>query len=143
MNFRTGRNNPYYKDALGKWHVAAYAIGHLANDLIINVWNTYSTWYHTQAAGVSDENSGLIVLIGQIIDAIAQPSIAIASDSIETRWGKRMPWYVFGHIVALPCFYYTFNPPMWAIGYNKDTPKPNFWYFCLTPSFMNIGQGAI
>ena len=44
-NYNTGRNNSYFKDALNQNQVIAYAIGHLANDLIINVWNTYSTWY--------------------------------------------------------------------------------------------------
>lgn len=44
-NYATGRPVDKFKDALNSKQVFAYAIGHLANDLVINVWNTYSTWY--------------------------------------------------------------------------------------------------
>ena len=45
VSYVSGRLKEYYKDALEQNHVIAYALGHLANDLVINVWNTYSTWY--------------------------------------------------------------------------------------------------
>jgi len=65
------------------------------------------------------------------------------SDKTDTRIGKRMPWYLFGHIAAIPCFYMIFNPPEIAIGPDTSNPLPNLLYFLIVPSLMNVGQGAI
>ena len=70
-NYTTGRKGDYFRDALVFKHVLAYSMGHLANDLIINVWNTYSTWYMNQVINMNSYDSGLVVLVGQIVDAFA------------------------------------------------------------------------
>jgi len=53
-----------YKDNLERKHVAAYAVGHLPNDLIINMWNTYSPWYLNKCVGLTDHEAGLVVMVG-------------------------------------------------------------------------------
>lgn len=35
--------------------VFAYAVGHLMNDLVIQVWNSYGTWYFKEVVGLTDE----------------------------------------------------------------------------------------
>ena len=120
----------------------AYATGHLANDLVIAIWSSYSTLFLNKVIMLSDYYSGLVVLMGQIIDAFCQPIVSYASDNIDTPFGKRMPWYFFGNLVTLPCFYLLFNPPDWAIG-SENTPDPSVWFFLIVPGIMNIGQGAI
>jgi Na+/melibiose symporter-like transporter len=92
---------------------------------------------------LSEYDAGLVVLGGQIIDAIFQPLISYCSDNIDTPIGKRMPWYIMGNILVLPCFYMFFNPPDSVIGPDNDNPEPKFMYFMIVPSFMLIGQGAI
>jgi len=56
-----------------------------------------------------------------------------------------MPWYLFGHLCTLPCFYLVFNPPAQALddGSNPTHPTPSLLYFMVVPSIMNIGQGAV
>ena len=88
---------------------------------------------------MSDYDSGLVVLVGQIVDAFAQPVIGYSSDVTESRFGKRMPWYLFGHLCALPCFFFIFNPPDWALGENLNSPVGWTTYFLVVPSIMNIG----
>ena len=102
------------------------------------MWNTYSTWYLNQAIHLSDYETGLVVMVGQLIDAIAQPLIGYCSDNIDTRFGKRMPWYIVGHLCTLPCFYMVFNPPDSVVD-----SKHSLIYFLIVPSIMNIGQGSV
>ena len=123
--------------------MAAYAIGHLANDLVISVWQQYSALFLIETIRLTEYNAGLVVLMGQIIDAIFQPLVSYCSDNIDTPIGKRMPWYIIGNILVLPCFYLIFNPPDSVIGSNNDDPQPVFSFFIILPSLMNIGQGAI
>ena len=132
-----------YKDALEPIHGVAYAVGHLANDLVISIWQQYSALYMTETVKLTDYEAGLVVLGGQVVDAIFQPLVSYCSDNIDTPIGKRMPWYIIGNILVLPCFYLFFNPPDSAIGPDIDNPEPNFYYFMIVPSLMLIGQGAI
>ena len=143
-SYVSARLKEYYKDALLAKHVFAYAIGHLANDLVINVWNTYSTWYMNQVINMSDYDAGMVVLVGQVVDAFGQTLMGWLCDKTETRIGKRMPWYLFGHLFTVPCFYLIFNPPSIAV-YTDNAGKivANVMYFMVVPSMMNIGQGAI
>lgn len=132
-----------YKDALQRKHVIAYSLGHMANDLIYAVWNAYATLFLYKAVELSDYNSGLAVLIAQVADAFFEPILGYLSDRIETRFGKRIPIYVFGHFMALTAFYFLFNPPDFAIGTNISDPKPNVYYFLILPALMQMGQGGI
>jgi len=147
-NYETAVNREF-RDAIKTKHIIAYSLGHLANDLVITMWNTYSPWYLNQVMMFSDSDSGLIVLVGQIVDAFAQPTIGYSSDHTNWKLGKRMPWYLIGHFLTLPCFYLIFNPPEFAVGAPADdaasglNPIPNLWFFLIVPSLMNIGQGAI
>lgn len=126
-----------FKDALKSNHSFAYAIGHLPNDLVITIWSSYSTVYFDETVGMSGYDSGLVVLVGQIVDAIFQPIISYCSDNFDTKLGKRMPWYIFGNILVLPCFFLIFNPP------KSMLEGPNVSYFIAVPGIMNIGQGAV
>lgn len=83
------------------------------------------------------------MLGGQIVDAIFQPLVSYCSDNVDTPIGKRMPWYIMGNILVLPCFYLFFNPPDSAVGPDIDNPVPVFTFFMIVPSLMLIGQGAI
>ena len=68
--------------------------------------------------------------------------VSYCSDNIDTRYGKRMPWYILGNIILFPMAYLLFNPPAIAIGEDEDHPNPKLWYFILIPSVLNIGQGS-
>ena len=53
---------------------------------------------------------GLIVFLGRIIDAIADPVIARFSDNYEGRWGRRMPFMFFSGIILVGSFIALFHP---------------------------------
>jgi len=127
-----------FKDALERRHVLAYATGHLSNDLVIAIWSSYSALFLNKVIMLSDYDSGLVVLMGQVIDAIFQPLISFCSDNVDTPFGKRMPWYFCGNLLTLPCFYLLFNAPDSAIG-SEDHPDPAVWFFLIVPGIMNIG----
>lgn len=65
------------------------------------------------------------------------------SDTLDTRFGKRIPVYFVSVILLAPCFLLIFWPLPFAIGENYDQPTPALWYFFLLPSVMLIGQGGM
>ena len=117
----------------------AYATGHLPNDLVITIWNSYCAIYLVETIQLKHEHAGLVVLVGQIVDAIFQPLVSFCSDNIDTRIGKRMPWYIIGNILVIPCFFMIFNPPDYVVYDTEGNSDPMFLYFIILPSLMNVG----
>ena len=113
------------------------------NDLVIQVWNSFGPWFFLEVVGLSTSAAGEIGLVGQIVDALAQPIMGYFSDTLDTPFGKRMPVYLVSVILVVPCFYFLLAPPSFAVGGSYTDPEPLGWYFYLLPSIMLIGQGGM
>lgn len=59
---------------------------------------------------------------------MATPIIGFYSDKYETRWGKRMPWYLGGSIIALPSFICLFVYPEVINRADSSTAVQTAWY---------------
>ena len=92
------------RDGLKSKHVAAYAVGHLSNDLCAAAWFTYVLYYLQEVVKLGQDYSGLAMLSGQIADGITTPIVGMLSDKIKTRIGYRAPWYILGTLIVLPSF---------------------------------------
>ena len=73
--------------------------------------------------------------------------MGVASDKIDTRWGKRKPWYVFGVIFVIPCFAGIFAYPEFVNQFEPDGSVKNesfrnIWYITL-PALFNVGWAAV
>ena len=49
----------------------AYAVGHLANDLVLQVWSSYQAWYLIKCVNLGGDNTGLVAMIGEMLDSAA------------------------------------------------------------------------
>lgn len=112
------------RDGLSKVHIAAYSVGHFNNDLCAAQWFVYLSWYINKVVKLSPHLTGLCLLSGQIADGITTPIVGVFSDKINTRWGKRMPWYYFGFIVVIPCFAGIFAYPPFVNKFKDDGVTP-------------------
>lgn len=76
----------------------AFSIGHVLNDLTASVWFSYLIIYLSQVKEFSNISAGLLMLIGQISDALFTPFIGIGSDKTNglCNMGKRKTWHLFG-----------------------------------------------
>ena len=99
------------RDALEKRHHVAYAVGHFSNDLCAAGWFFYLVYYLKFIVNLSADYAGLAMLSGQFADGFMTPLVGALSDKIKTRIGSRAPWYIFGTIIVLPCFFGLFLHP--------------------------------
>ena len=79
----------------------AYSIGHVLNDLCASIWFSYLLVFFHKVLNFSNENAGLLLLLGQVADAIATPLVGYESDRIEGCWKytKRKSWHLLGGLV--------------------------------------------
>lgn len=87
-----------------------YGVGHILNDLCANCWFSYVLIYMTKLAGLSERNAGLVLLIGQVADALFTLIIGYSCDKTKITWyGKRKLWHGIGTICVLISFPFVFN----------------------------------
>lgn len=83
----------------------AYGVGHVLNDVCASMWFTYLLVYFHLVLGFSPTYAGVVLLIGQIADALATPFVGLQSDKDDNFWlcryGKRKTWHLLGKM-----FYY-------------------------------------
>lgn len=89
-----------------------YGIGHVYNDLCSSMWFTYTLLYYHMVLGFSNSQAGLLVLIGQVADAVSTPFIGLASDKRNSlqicRYGRRKIWHLIGTICVTVSFPFLF-----------------------------------
>ncbi|XP_020905896.1 major facilitator superfamily domain-containing protein 12 isoform X2 [Exaiptasia diaphana] len=87
-----------------------YGVGHILNDLTASMWFTYLLVYLHKVIGFSSVNSGFLLLIGQVADALATPLVGIESDrTTGCKYGRRKIWHVVGVVSVVVSFPFIFN----------------------------------
>ena len=125
------------RDALTPVSIAAYAVGHLCNDLTVGLCYLYSLYYYQKVLGLDPIVGGLSVISAQVTDGLTTPIVGIFSDSINTRIGSRMPWYIFGTFFTIPSIVGMF------IGPNIQGSTAQLAYFLILPATYNIGYACV
>ena len=102
---------PFKKDPLSFRIKFFYSLGHIMNDLSCAMWFSYTLLYFKYT--FSGSKIGLIILLGQISDAVFSPLIGYMADRdnncfLVRSLGKRKFWYVLGTVlssITVPLFY--------------------------------------
>ncbi|KAM9718409.1 major facilitator superfamily domain-containing protein 12-like isoform 4-T5 [Menidia menidia] len=110
--------------ALPPFRKISYAVGHCLNDLCASMWFTYLLVFYHSVLGFQNTNAGLLLLVGQIADAICTPLIGYESDQSPgcLNYGKRKTWHLVGTVSVVASFSFIFNrclacsplTPQWA-----------------------------
>lgn len=119
----------------------SYSIGHFLNDVCASCWFNFLGYYLVHIRGLSSLMAGAILFSGQIFDGISTPLVGIFSDKYDTRWGKRIPWYVAGTFLAIFTFLLIFHECIFCDESSSETLR-NFYYL-LNPSLFNVGWAMV
>ena len=92
------------RDGVTNVVLAAYSVGHFANDLCASMWFIYLSYYLISVVKLEQSISGLCLLSGQIADGITTPIVGYLSDKIACKYGKRNTWFYAGSLLVAPSF---------------------------------------
>ncbi|XP_041805851.1 major facilitator superfamily domain-containing protein 12-like [Chelmon rostratus] len=100
----------------------SYAVGHFLNDLCASMWFTYLLVFYHSVLGFLNTNAGVLLLVGQVADAISTPLIGYESDRTPGcgNYGKRKTWHLVGTLSVLLSFAFIFNQ---CLGCSALTPQ--------------------
>ena len=101
----------------------AYGSGDMGPAITANILVFYLLRFFTNVVGLDAGLAGLILAISKVSDAINDPIAGVLSDRTRTRWGRRIPWMLFG---AIPFGILYFL--QWIIPSFSSDPSLNKWY---------------
>ncbi|MSP14656.1 MAG: MFS transporter [Chloroflexi bacterium] len=109
----------------------AFGAGDVGPAIATAIMSFYLLYFFTDVAGLSPAIAGVILLIGKLWDAVNDPIIGVISDRVNTRWGRRRPWLLFGAIPFGVSFFLLFQVP--AFG-----EMGKFWYYLVVSLLLDL-----
>lgn len=90
-----------------------YGLGDWGTSAATTARNAFWFVFLTNVVGIGPGLAGSVVLIGKIWDSINDPLVGAISDRMQTRWGRRRPFLLFGAIpFGLTFFFMFYVPPL-------------------------------
>ena len=90
-----------------------YGLGDWGTSAATTARNAFWFVFLTSVVGMGPGLAGTAVLVGRIWDAVNDPLVGTLSDRMETRWGRRRPFLLFGAIpFGLTFFFLFWVPPL-------------------------------
>lgn len=89
------------------------------------------------------QTAGFCLSIGQLSDGIATPLIGYYSDKFDSRYGKRMIWFMVGYVIFAVFYASIFLNPPFITQYDKDGKIKDgefrHIYFIVNTGIFNAG----
>ena len=140
---------PFTTDDMSPLSVFYYACGHMLNDLCAACWFTYLLVMLRDAHNLMSWKSAVVLLCGQVADAIATPSCGLLSDRSKglqlwrLRLERRQLWYVIGTVLVAINFFLIFGISLPEL-IRSDAPEWSvLLYYCCAASLFNVGWAAV
>lgn len=131
-------------DVISWWTWIAYSQGHVYNDLCASMWFTYLMPYLQKCVRLSPGNAGLLMLIGQVADALATPVVGLLSDRGSAAWycslGRRKTWHILGTMLITITFPFIFSPILSFL--HLITEKSRVIYYIPFICFFQFGWAS-
>ncbi|NIK76263.1 GPH family glycoside/pentoside/hexuronide:cation symporter [Paenibacillus castaneae] len=99
----------------------AYSSGNLSVNLIAQAFASYIIFYYVDVLGVRPGLISAAMVIHGIVNAVLNPLFGHLSDRTKSRWGRRIPYMMFGMVPLAALFT--------AIWFPIGTGSALFWYF--------------
>lgn len=89
----------------------AFGSGDVGPAVATAIMSFFLLYFFTDVARLNPAAAGVILLLTKIWDAINDPLIGLLSDRVNTRWGRRRPWFLFGAVPFGLAFFLLFQVP--------------------------------
>jgi len=91
------------------WRRFSYGVGHVLNDLCASMWFSYLLVYYHFVISLPNATAGLLLLIGQVVDAMCTPIIGYLCDKTQCVYGRRKIWHLVGTVCVAASFSFIYH----------------------------------
>lgn len=122
----------------------AYGVGHILNDICASMWFTYLLVFFHLVLQFDNADAGLVLLVGQVADALATPFVGFHSDQAGELWickyGRRKIWHLIGTLCVLGAFPFIFSP---CIECENSHRWSQLFYYCIFVIIFQFGWASV
>ena len=120
----------------------AYGVGHVFNDMTASMWFTYLLLFYHMVVRINNTYAGLLLLIGQVVDAMATPVIGFLCDRTRIRYGRRKIWHLVGTILVAVSVFFIWHRCLFC---QSEEHFPLAWkivYFSVPIAVFQVGWAS-
>ena len=120
-----------------------YGFGDMASSMFWKVFSYYLPFFYANIFGISLVDTGVLLLVTRIWDAVSDPMMGIVADRTSTRWGKYRPYLLW---VAAPfsiCGILLFTTPEWSYGARLVWAYVTYILMMTVYTGINVPYGAM
>ena len=112
----------------------AYSVGHVLNDLAASMWFTYFILFYHMVLRIGNTYAGLLVLIGQVADAMATPIVGYLCDHTDNKYGGRKTWHLVGSVMVGVSLFFFWHQCIYCN--EQPIPYQILYYACFIVVFQ-------
>lgn len=115
----------------------------MASSMFWKVFSYYLPFFYANIFGLSLIDTGILLLVTRIWDAVSDPMMGIIADRTKTRWGKYRPYLLW---VAAPfsiCGILLFTTPDWGYGAKLVWAYVTYILMMTVYTGINVPYGAM
>ena len=88
-----------------------YGFGDMSSSMFWKIFSYYLPIFYSNIYGLSLEDTGVLLLVTRIWDAVSDPMMGVIADRTQTRWGKYRPYLLWISLPFAVCGVLLFTPP--------------------------------
>lgn len=91
-----------------------YGFGDMSSSMFWKIFSYYLPIFYSNIYGLSLADTGILLLVTRIWDAVSDPMMGIIADRTHTRWGKYRPYLLWAALPFAVCGVLMFTTPDWG-----------------------------
>ncbi len=128
----------------GRFAKVAYGVGNLGQALFFNTVQAFLIFFYTDVVRLDPKLVGLAFAISYgVWNAINDPLIGVLSDRTRTRWGRRVPYIMFGAPLTFLLFVLVWSPPLGGKPLTDPSHMGIFLYFAVIIALFDLAYTAV
>ncbi|MBI5956146.1 MAG: MFS transporter [Chloroflexi bacterium] len=117
----------------------AYGVGNLGTALFFHTIGAYLIFFYTDVVHLDPGLVGLAFAISYgVWNAINDPLVGYLSDRTRTRWGRRIPYVLFGVPLVFLFFVLVWSPPLGGQPLTTPSHLGIFLYFAIVIALFDL-----
>ena len=88
-----------------------YGFGDMSSSMFWKIFSYYLPIFYSNIYGLSLEDTGVLLLVTRIWDAVSDPMMGVIADRTQTRWGKYRPYLLWISLPFAVCGVLLFTTP--------------------------------